>query len=78
MYGVAGSNSRQGCIFFSATLLLFYTKQEIAKPNFRIFSENLNYTSLYGPIVSGASVDPTSQVCSPAMLVLPIAGNCEV
>jgi hypothetical protein len=32
-------------------------------------------TSLYGPIASGASVDPTSQVCSSAILVLPIVGH---
>jgi hypothetical protein len=33
------------------------------------------HTSLYGPIASGSSVDPTSQACSTAMLVSPIAGN---
>jgi hypothetical protein len=39
------------------------------------FSEIYYSTSLYDPTVSGASVNPTSQVRSYAMLVLPIAGN---
>jgi hypothetical protein len=42
------------------------------------YSKICYLTSLYSPIASGASVDPTSQVCSPAMLVLPIVGNCVV
>jgi hypothetical protein len=32
----------------------------------------MQHTSLYDPILSGASVAPTSQVRSAAMLVLPI------
>jgi hypothetical protein len=33
------------------------------------------HTSLYDLILGGASVAHTSQVCSPAMLVLSIVGN---
>jgi hypothetical protein len=40
-----------------------------------VFSEN--HTSLYGPIASGASVDPTLQVCWHAVLVLSILGDCK-
>jgi hypothetical protein len=36
------------------------------------------HTSLHGPIASGASVNPTSQVCSSAMLVLPIVEILKV
>jgi hypothetical protein len=43
-----------------------------------VFSDIFNHTSLYGPIASGGGVEPTLQVCSPAMLVLPIGGNCKV
>jgi hypothetical protein len=34
-----------------------------------------NHTSLYCPVGSGATVDPTSQIYSSAMLILPIVGN---
>jgi hypothetical protein len=34
--------------------------------------------SLYGPIVNGAGVDPISQICPFAMLVLLIATNGKV
>jgi hypothetical protein len=34
-----------------------------------------NHTSLYDPTSSGATVDPTSQVCLSALLVLLIAEN---
>jgi hypothetical protein len=37
-----------------------------------------NRTSLYVPAASGASVDPTSQVCSSAILALPIAEDCKI
>jgi hypothetical protein len=39
------------------------------------FPKNYNHTLLYGCILSDAIVDPNSQVCSSAMLVLPIVGN---
>jgi hypothetical protein len=42
------------------------------------FSKIYNHTSLYDPIASGASDDPTSQVCSSAMLVLPIVVHLKV
>jgi hypothetical protein len=37
-----------------------------------------NRTSLYVTAASGASVDPTSQVCSSAILALPIAEDFEI
>jgi hypothetical protein len=52
---------------------LHYTKNYYTKVLY--FLKIYNHTSLYGPIASGASVDPTSQVCWSAMLVLPIAEN---
>jgi hypothetical protein len=42
------------------------------KKSFVFFSKIYNLTSLYGPIASGASVDPISEVLSTAMLVLQI------
>jgi hypothetical protein len=41
--------------FFHAAIMLFYNI-------ILYFPKIFNYTSLYGPIASGASVDPTSQV----------------
>jgi hypothetical protein len=55
------------CFFLSCSrhdIILRYTENYYIKV---LFSENLQP---YGPIASCASVDPTSQVCSPAMLVL--------
>jgi hypothetical protein len=42
------------------------------------FPKIKKHTSLYGPIASGASVGPTSQVCSSNMLVSPIVENWKV
>jgi hypothetical protein len=56
-------------------MFLFYICKELLS---KCFVKIYNHTSLYGPIASGASADPTSHVCSPAMLVFPIVGNCEV
>jgi hypothetical protein len=39
------------------------------------FPKIFYHTFLYVSIASGASVDPPSQICSSAMLVLPIVGN---
>jgi hypothetical protein len=39
------------------------------------FPKNYYHTSLHGTVATGACVDPTSQLCSPVMLVLPIAEN---
>jgi hypothetical protein len=55
-----------------------YIIQTITIPKFCICVKIYNHTSLYDPTATGASVNPTSQVCSHAMLVLPIVGNCEV
>jgi hypothetical protein len=57
-------------------MLLFYTTQRIVSVLF--FPNIFNHTSLNGPVASGASVDPNSHVCSPAMLVLPTVVNCKV
>jgi hypothetical protein len=53
--------------------ILHYTKYY--KTKVVHFLELYHHTSLYDPVASGASVDPTSQVRSSAMLVLPIEGN---
>jgi hypothetical protein len=44
----------------------------------RVFRKSIGEpykTLLYGPVVSGPNAYPTSKVCSPVMLVIPIAGN---
>jgi hypothetical protein len=53
-------------------VILHYTKNYCTKVLY--FPKIYNHTLLNGPIASGASVDPTSQVCSSAMLILPILG----
>jgi hypothetical protein len=57
-------------------VILYYPKNCYTKAFY--FPKIFYHTSLYGPIASGASVDPTSQVCWPAMLVLTIVGNFKV
>jgi hypothetical protein len=44
-------------------------------PNYLYFPKIYDLASLYGPIASGTNVDPTSQVCLSAMLLLPIVEN---
>jgi hypothetical protein len=70
---VGSSPSKVKILFFhSASMLLlknYYTKV--------LYFPKI-HASLYGPIASGASVDPTSQVCSSAMLVFPIVENLKV
>jgi hypothetical protein len=75
MNGVAGSNPGQIEIFLCSrrVVILHYTKNYYTKVLH--FLKIYNHTSLYGPIASGTSVDPTSQICLSAMLVLPIVGN---
>jgi hypothetical protein len=58
-----------------AAMLLFYTIQRTTSPKFCIFRKSITMHQLYGPTASGATVDPSSQVYSSAMLVLPIVGN---
>jgi hypothetical protein len=41
----------------------------ITVPDFYVFRK-LNHTSLYGTTENGASIDPASQICSSAILVL--------
>jgi hypothetical protein len=57
----------------SHVVILHYTKNLHSKVLY--FMKNYNLTSLYGPNASGASVNPTSQVFSSAMLVLLIVGS---
>jgi hypothetical protein len=58
-------------------MLLFYnTKNYYNKVLY--FPNIYNHTSLYDPTATCASVNPTSQVCSPIMLVLLMVGNWEV
>jgi hypothetical protein len=74
MYGVMGSNPGQVktcCFFHAAAMLLFYMIQKITVPKFYIFRKYY-HALLYGPIPSGSDVSPALQVCSSAMLVLPI------
>jgi hypothetical protein len=54
-------------------IVLHYTKNYCTEVVY--FSKIYNHTSLYDPIVSGANVDPTSQVRSSAMLVLLLVVN---
>jgi hypothetical protein len=62
-------------IFFSFLQRPCYFNSLKKLQKFCIFPKIYKHTSLYSPTASGASVDPTSQVCSPAMFVLPIVGN---
>jgi hypothetical protein len=52
----------------AATKLAMVTKVTIV-------TKMTNYTSLYDPTPSGVSVDPTSQVSSSAISVLPTVEN---
>jgi hypothetical protein len=56
-------------------LCCYFTLYKESFPKVLYFPKTYYHTSLYGPTVNGASVDPTSQVCSFAMLALPIVGN---
>jgi hypothetical protein len=78
--GVIGRILVKSNIFFfhAATMLLFYIVQRIIIQIFCIFPKIFYHTSPYGPIASGASVDPTSQFCSSAMSILPIAESLKV
>jgi hypothetical protein len=76
MFGVMGFNPGQVKTFISCSrhmIILHYTKNYNGKVLH--FPDIFYHTSLYGPVASGASVDPTSQVCSSAMLVKPIVWN---
>jgi hypothetical protein len=55
----------------------FTQNKELLHQSFVFFKNQKPCTSLYGPIASAANVDPNSQVCAPAMLVLQIVGNCK-
>jgi hypothetical protein len=65
MHGVVGLNPGEVKIFFLScsrhVVILHYTKNYYAKVLY--FPKSKNHTSLYDPTASGASVDPTSQVC---------------
>jgi hypothetical protein len=73
---IMGSNPRQVLLsfFHAATMLLFYIIQWIAMPKFCIFQKSITVHHCMA-IARGASVAPSSQVRSSAMLVLPILGN---
>jgi hypothetical protein len=58
-------------------MLLLYIIQRITVPKFCILQKSATIHHCMALIASGASVDPTSQVCSSAMLVLAIAGNLK-
>jgi hypothetical protein len=76
-HGVIGLNPGEVmCILLSCrryVVILHHTKNYYTKVLY--FMKVSNHTSLYGPVASGASADPTSQVCSSAVLVLPIVEN---
>jgi hypothetical protein len=77
MCRVAGSSPARVEIFFLScsrhVVILHHTKNYFTKVSY--FPKIFYHASLYGPTASGASVDPTLQVCSSAMLVLQIVGN---
>jgi hypothetical protein len=91
-HGVMGSYSSKIVSFFQQVRFYFKSYKELLFPKFCIFRKSMTihhcmapdfpkiyvHTSLYGPIASGASVDPTSQVCFSTMLLLPIVGNLKV
>jgi hypothetical protein len=57
-------------------VILNHTKNHYTKVLY--FPKVFSHTSQHVLIASGASVDPTSQVCSSAMLVSPIVENWQV
>jgi hypothetical protein len=59
-------------LFHAALMLLFFIIQGITKTKVVFFSNIYYHTSLWGPILSGDSVPPTSQVHALIMLVLPM------
>jgi hypothetical protein len=63
--------------FHAAAMFSFDVMQRIVFPSVLCFPKMFKLTSLRGHTTSGASVDRTSQVCSSAMLGLPIIENCE-
>jgi hypothetical protein len=75
--GDPGSNPGSVGIFFLScsrhVVILDYPKNYFSKILY--FLKIFYQTSLFVPVASGASVDPTSQVCSSVVLVLPIVGN---
>jgi hypothetical protein len=54
-------------------VILYLTK--IYSTELVYFSNIYYHTSLYGPVLIGSNVAPTSQVCASAMFVLPILEN---
>lgn len=81
MYTIGyGTKSWSGSLLFLfvslvlAGALLFHIIQRITILKLCIF-ENLYHTSVYDPVVSGAVVEPASEVCSSAMVVLPNVEN---
>jgi hypothetical protein len=76
-FGVMGSNAGQVKHFFSflQPLCFYFALYKNYKTKLLYFPKIYNYTSLNGPNANYASIDPTSQVCSSAMLVLLIVGN---
>jgi hypothetical protein len=80
MHVVVGSNPGAIKIIFLScsrhVVILHYTKNYFSKVLY--FLKTFHHTSLYGPTASGARADPSSQVCSSTMLVLPILDNCKV
>jgi hypothetical protein len=64
--------------FHAVTMLSFYITQKVTVPKFCIFRKIFNHASSCGTTVSGASVDPTSQVSLSAMLILPVVENLRV
>jgi hypothetical protein len=73
MHGVIGSNPSEVKFFFSCSrhaVILHCAWNYFDKLLY--FPKIFCHTSLYGPIASGTSVDPNSQVCLSTMLALPI------
>jgi hypothetical protein len=79
-HGVSGSNHDEVkiCFSFLQPPYCYFTLYEELFSKVLYFPKIYNHTSLCGPTASGASVDPTSQVCLPAMLVLPVVKYLKV
>jgi hypothetical protein len=76
MHGVVGTDPVKVKIFFfhAVAMLLFFIIQRIYFSF--IFFKNFCCALLCGCVACGTAVDPNSQVCSSAILVLPMVENC--
>jgi hypothetical protein len=75
MDGVIELSAIQVGTFFSCSSYVTLRSTKYYYTKVMYFPKIHNHTSLYGPIISGTSVDTTSQVCLSAVVVLSNIGD---